>query len=41
MPSNRIFYTTYKYYYSSAKFIINRLGALYKTYKSYKVNLFF
>jgi len=40
ISSNCIFYTTYKHYYSSAKFIINRLRALYKTYKSYKVNLF-
>ena len=41
IPFNYIFYITYKHYYSSTKFIINSLKALYKTYKSYKINSFF
>jgi len=41
MPSDCIFCTTYKQYYSSTDFVTNHLRAPYKTCKSYKVILFF
>jgi hypothetical protein len=40
MPSNYIFCTACKQYRSSTDFTTNRLGAPYKTCKSYKVILF-
>jgi len=41
MPSNCLLCTSCKHYRSSTNFITNRYRALYKTYKSYKVNPFF
>ena len=41
MPSDYIFYTSYKQYYSSTDFIINHQRALYKTYKSCRVSPFY
>jgi len=41
MPPNRIFYTAYRQYRSSADFILNPLRAPYKTCNSYRVNSFY
>ena len=41
MPSNYIFYTTYRQYCPFTNFILNPLKALYKTCKSYRVNPFY